>query len=152
MSKFLVALHLEGEALVSRIGFNSLACFYQSILSGATSAICSDQDNGELYGKTLTDKIICLPRTIGSTSAGSTWEHVARSGIAPRALLFSEHIDSLAAAGLAIVAVWTDKRICAVDQLGPEFLDYVRDNQWIEIRREGTVIVNEQRQQGRTGK
>lgn len=133
---------LEGEAVVTHSGFNSLACFYRSMLSSSKRAICSDQDNRELFGKDLTGKMVCLPKTIGSTSAGATWDQVARLGIAPRALLLSEHIDSLAAAGLAMAEVWAGKRICAVDQLGAEFLDYVSDGRWIKIRDDGTVIVS----------
>jgi len=133
---------LEGEALVTHVGFNSLACFYKSMLTDAQVAICSDQSNKELFGKNLTDKIICLPKTVGSTSAGATWDRVAHMGIAPRAMLFSQHVDSLAAAGLAVAEVWVGKRICAVDELGDEFLEYVSDGQGITVRKDGTVIVH----------
>jgi predicted aconitase with swiveling domain len=133
---------LEGQALVTRAGFNSLACFYKSMLTDAREAICSDQSNPELFGKNLTDKVICLPKTVGSTSAGATWDRVAQMGIAPKAMLFSQHIDSLAAAGLALAEVWVGKRICAVDNLGDEFLEYVKDGQRITVRQDGTVIVH----------
>ena len=94
--------NISGEALVTRKGFNSLASFYKSMVSGSKFAICSDQDNLDLYGKNLTDMIICLPKTIGSSSAGATWDTVASMGIAPKAMLFAEPIDSLAAAGLVL--------------------------------------------------
>ncbi len=131
----------SGEALVTHVGFNSLASFYRSMLTGAKQAICSDQDNKELFGKVLTDKMICLPKTIGSTSAGATWDKIAHMGIAPKAMLFSQQIDSLGAAGLVIVEVWSDKRIFVIDQLGDAFLEYVQDNQSIVIKEDGTVIV-----------
>ncbi len=131
----------NGEAVVTHTGFNSLASFYRSMLIGASQAICSDQDNKELFGKVLTDKIICLPKTIGSTSAGATWDKIAHMGIAPKAMLFSQHIDSLGAAGLVIAEVWSNKRIFVIDQLGEEFLEYVRDNQTVFIKKDGTVIV-----------
>ncbi len=131
----------NGEILVTHTGFNSLASFYRSMLRGANQAVCSDQDNKELFGKVLTDKIICLPKTIGSTSCGATWDKIAQMGIAPKAMLFSQRIDSLGAAGLVIAEVWSNKRIYVIDQLGEEFLEYVRDDQTAFIEEDGTVIV-----------
>lgn len=133
--------NVEGKALVTHQGFNTLACFYKSMLTEAEAAICSDQGNPELFGKNLTDKIICLPKTVGSTSAGATWDNVAYRGIAPKAMLFSQHIDSLTAAGLVLAEVWVGKRIVAVDQLGDEFLEYVKEGHSIAIQKDGTVIV-----------
>jgi hypothetical protein len=132
---------IEGEAVVTHTGFNTLACYYKSILTNAIRAICGDQGNPDIFGRDLTDKIICLPKSIGSTSAGATWDRIAKMGLAPRAMLFSQHIDSLSAAGLALVEVWGDKRICAVDQLGDEFLNCVKTGQKIRIKPDGVVTV-----------
>ena len=131
----------SGEALVSRGGFSSLASFYKSVLAQAETATCSDQDNTDLFGKVLTDKMVCLPKTIGSTSAGATWLTVARMGIAPKAMLFSKRIDSLAAAGLALAEVWEGRRIPTIGQLGDGFLEHVRDGQRVEIGDDGSVVV-----------
>lgn len=130
-----------GEAVVTRRGFNSLASFYKSMVTGADRAICSDQDNPDLYGKDLTDKIVCLPKAIGSTSTGATWDTVASRGIAPKAMLFSQHIDSLSAAGLVLADIWVGNRIYTVDQLGEKFLKYVEDGCRIQIRDDGVVVV-----------
>jgi predicted aconitase with swiveling domain len=143
--------NLEGRVVVSHQGFSSLASFYQSILTEAEIAVCSDQDNRELFGKELTGRIVCAPKTTGSTSAGATWLTVARTGIAPDAMLFSEHIDSLAAAGLALAEVWGGRRICAVDGLGHAFLDAVKDGQVVEIRDDGTVAVKQSGDQVNVG-
>ena len=134
---------VEGEALVTHTGFNTLASFYGSIRTGAQTATCSDHTNRELFGTNLTDKILCLPKTTGSTSAGAALEKVAQMGIAPKAMLFSESIDSLAAAGLILADVWVGQRICTVDRLGREFLEYVRNGHRIEVRNDGTIIVCE---------
>jgi predicted aconitase with swiveling domain len=136
-----LAGNLIGEALVTHMGFNSLASFYKAMLTGAKKAICSDQDNPELFGKDLKDKIICLPKTVGSTSAGTTWDKVAQMGIAPKAMLFSQKIDSLAAGGLIIADIWARKRIVAVDQLGSELLDCVKDGDRILVREDGSVTI-----------
>jgi predicted aconitase with swiveling domain len=132
---------LEGEALVTHAGFNAYASFYTSIHVQVETAQCADSGNHELYGKNLTDKIICLPNTIGSTSAGAVWQRVAQLGVAPRAMLFSRQIDSLAAGGLIVADVWAGKRICAVDLLGDEFLELVKEGDLIIIREDGTVTI-----------
>jgi predicted aconitase with swiveling domain len=133
--------NLEGEALVTHLGFNTYASFYTSIHAQVEAARCADSGNQELYGKNLTDRIICLPQTIGSTSAGAVLQRVAQMGVAPKAMLFSHQIDSLAAAGLVLADVWVGKRICAVDQLGDEFLESVNDGDRIVIREDGTVTI-----------
>ncbi len=133
--------NLEGEALVTHVGFNAYASFYTSIHVQVERAHCADSGNQELYGKNLTDKIICLPKTIGSTSAGAVWQRVAQMGVAPKAVLFSQQIDSLAAAGLVVADVWVGKRIYAVDQLSEEFLESVEDGDRIVIREDGTVTI-----------
>ncbi len=139
----ILPVDVEGEALVTHTGFNTLASVYESIRTEAQAAICSDHTNRELFGKDLTDKILCLPKTTGSTSAGAALEKVAQMGIAPKAMLFAESIDSLAAAGVILADVWVGQRICTVDRLGREFLECVRDGQRIEVRVDGTVMVHE---------
>ena len=133
--------NLEGEALVTHVGFNAYASFYTSIHTQVEMAQCADSGNQELYGKNLTDKIICLPKTTGSTSAGAVWQRVAQMGVAPRAMLFSQQIDSLAAGGLVVADVWAGKRIVTVDQLGGEFLESVKDGDRIVIQEDGTVRI-----------
>lgn len=133
--------NIEGQAVVSREGMNILATFQKSALKKAKTVIGADQNNKDLYGKNLTGKIICLPKTIGSTTGGMVLETIAKLGIGPKALLFSEHIDSLAAAGVILADVWLDERIVTIDQLGDEFLQAVEDGQTIEIKEDGTVIL-----------
>jgi predicted aconitase with swiveling domain len=139
--------NVSGEALVSRRAFNAYASFYNSLHDTASAAECADRGNPELFGKDLRGKIICLPKTAGSTSAGAVWQRVASLGIAPEALLFADVIDSLAAGGLLAADIWTDHRICTVDQLGSDFLLAVQDGDWLEVHDDGTVTAN-RREQG----
>lgn len=132
----------EGDALVTHVGFNAYASFSISMLTRADKALCSDNSNQDLYGKNLSDKIICLSKTIGSTSAGAVWSRVAQMGIAPKAMLFSQQIDSLAAGGLIVADEWVGKRIYTVDQLGDKFLATVEDSDWISIHADGTVTIH----------
>jgi predicted aconitase with swiveling domain len=132
---------LQGEVIVSRLGFNAYACFFDSLHENVISAVCADSSNAGLYGKRLDGKIICLPNTIGSTSAGAVWPRVAHLGVAPEAILFSKPIDSLAAGGLIIADLWVRKRIVTVDMLGDEFLNTVIEGDWITIYDDGTVTI-----------
>jgi predicted aconitase with swiveling domain len=133
--------NLEGEALVTHVGFNTYASFYTSIHARAEVALCADSGNQELYGKNLAGRIICLPKTVGSTSAGAVWQCIARLGVAPSAMLFAQQIDSLAAGGLIVADVWAQKRIVTIDQLGDEFLESVREGDWLTVRDDGTVTI-----------
>lgn len=128
-----------GESIVTHEGFNILASYLGGLFTGDDK--CSDQNNKDLYNKKLAGKVICLPKTIGSTTGGMILQSVTMNGIGPIAMLFSEHIDSLAAAGIILCDVWNNKRIVTIDELGSEFLAYVKDGQKIEIREDGTVTV-----------
>jgi len=141
--RVVLGANVSGESVVTRQGFNILASYLKALNEKNNSAICSDQNNKDIYGKELAGKIICLPQTIGSTTGGMILQSVAKLGIGPKAMLFSEHIDSLAAAGIILCDVWNNKRIVAIDQLGREFLDYVKTGQQIEIREDGTVVVSD---------
>ncbi|MEN6422370.1 MAG: DUF126 domain-containing protein, partial [Smithella sp.] len=102
---------LSGEAVVSRQGFNTLASFRKDTMAGKKIMKCSDQTNTDVFGKVLTGRILCLPKTIGSTTGGMILQTVASMGSAPAAMLFSGAIDSLAAAGIVLADVWNGNRI-----------------------------------------
>ncbi|HBM79218.1 MAG: DUF126 domain-containing protein [Clostridiales bacterium] len=133
--------NIKGECVVSHEGLNTLATYQMSILKKSKNAICADQNNKDLYKKDLAGKIICLPKTIGSTTGGMVLQTAVKMGIGPIAMLFSEHIDSLAASGIILSDVWNSIKIVSVDQLGQQFLEYVKNGQTIEIKEDGTVIV-----------
>ena len=129
------------KAVVTKQGLNILASFQKSALKKASTVICSDQSNKDLYNKELTGKIICLPQTIGSTTGGMILHTIADMGIGPKALLFSKKIDPLATAGVILSEVWSNKAIITIDSLGDEFLEYVKDDMNIQIYEDGTVTI-----------
>lgn len=131
--------NLTGESVVTHQGFNTLATYFRGLTTG--SSICLDQNNKDLFKKDVGGKIICLPRTIGSTTGGMILQCAADVGIGPAAMLYADHIDSISAAGIILAEVWNNKKIVAIDQLGDEFLEAVQDGQQIEIKEDGTVIV-----------
>ena len=60
----------------------------------------------------------------------------------PACMLFSEPIDSLAAAGAVLADVWLDDTsMVVIDSLGDEFLSYVKDGMKITAKPDGSVIV-----------
>lgn len=132
---------VKGEALVSHKGFNTLASFQKSLMSGDKTAVCSDQNNKDLYQKKMGGKAICMPQSIGSTTGGMVLYCACAVGASPACLLFSKPIDSLAAAGAILADVWTDTTMPTIDSLGDEFLEYVRDGMTIEILDNGIVKV-----------
>jgi predicted aconitase with swiveling domain len=135
--------NIKGEALVTRQGFNILASYIEDGFSEEKKGICSDQNNNELYGKKMSGKVLCLPVTIGSTTGGVLLQIASEQKTAPSAMLFSQHIDSLAAAGVVLSKVWGNGKIITIDQLGSDFLNYIQDGMLVEINEDGNVIITE---------
>ncbi|MCI6972093.1 MAG: DUF126 domain-containing protein [Eubacteriales bacterium] len=134
---------LTAEALVSHGGLNTLASFQKALQFGDKKATCGDQNNPDLYGKQMLGKALCLPRTIGSTTGGLVLYCACAMKRQPACLLFSEPIDSLAAAGAVLSDVWLEgSPLPVIDCLGEEFLDYVKDGMKITIKPDGTVEVD----------
>ena len=134
---------LTAEALVSHGGLNTLASFQKALQFGDKKATCGDQNNPDLYGKQMLGKALCLPRTIGSTTGGLVLYCACAMKRQPACMLFSEPIDSLAAAGAVLSDVWLEgKPLPVIDCLCEEFLDYVKDGMKITIKPDGTVEVD----------
>lgn len=133
---------VTAEALVSHGGLNTLASFQKALQFGDKTATCGDQNNKDLYGKQMAGKALCLPRTIGSTTGGLVLYCACSMNRQPACLLFSEPIDSLAAAGSILASVWLpDAKMPVIDSLGEEFLDFIKDGMTITIKEDGTVVV-----------
>ena len=134
--------NITALALVSHEGLNTLASFQKALQFGDKKATCGDQNNKDLYGKQMAGKALCLPRTIGSTTGGLVLYCATSMHRQPACMLFSEPIDSLAAAGAILADVWLKNvSMPVVDSLGDEFLAYVKDDMKITIKDDGTVEV-----------
>lgn len=133
---------VTAPALVSHGGLNTLASFQKALQFGDKKATCGDQNNPDLYGKQMCGKALCLPRTIGSTTGGLVLYCAASMHRQPACMLFSEPIDSLAAAGALLADIWLDDvKMPVIDSLGEEFLSYVKDDMTITVKEDGTVEV-----------
>ena len=134
---------ITAEAVVSHGGFNTLASLQGALQFGDKKATCGDQNNPDLHGKELAGKALCLPMTIGSTTGGLVLYCACAMGRQPGCMLFSNPIDSLAAAGSILASVWLDGvKMPVIDCLGEEFLNYVKDGMTITVKEDGTVCVD----------
>ncbi|NMA25433.1 MAG: DUF126 domain-containing protein [Clostridiales bacterium] len=131
----------KAEALVSRGVFNTLASFQMALMFKDKQVKCGDQNNPDLYKKPMFGKALCLPETIGSTTGGMVLYAACSMGKQPACMLFSKPIDSLAASGAILAAIWTEAKMPVVDSLGEEFLDFVKDGMTVTVASDGTVTV-----------
>ena len=129
------------EALVSHNGFNTLASYQMAMMFGDKKVKCGDQNNTEIYKKPMIGKALCLPQTIGSTTGGMVLFTVCSMNRQPACMLFSKTIDSLAASGAIMGDVWTDAKMPVIDELGDEFLEYVKTGAKVTVKADGVVEV-----------
>ena len=129
------------EALVSHGGFNTLASYQMALMFGDKQVKCGDQNNADLYKKSMIGKALCLPQTIGSTTGGMVLFTVCSYNKQPACMLFSKPIDSLAASGAILADVWTESKMPVVDNLGEEFLACVQDGMTVTVEENGLVTV-----------
>ena len=133
---------VTAEAVVTKNGFNTLASFQNALQFGDKEVKCGDQNNADLYGKSLLNKALCLPQTIGSTTGGLVLYCACALKKNPACMLFSLPIDSLAAAGAVLADVWVDGvTMPVIDGLGDEFLSYVKGGMKITVKADGVVEV-----------
>ena len=133
---------LSGEALASKQPFNTTGSYLENLFSGnSTTAPCTDPNNKEFYGKELSGAILCFPTTVGSSLGGAALMGVADLGLGPKAMLFSQHVDSVSLAGLLMDDIWYGRRVITIDLLGDEFLEAVKTGDPIAIHEDGTVEV-----------
>ena len=134
---------VTAPALVSHGGLNTLASFQKALQFGDKKATCGDQNNPDLHGKEMAGKAVCLPQTIGSTTGGLVLYCACAMNRQPACMLFSQPIDSLAAAGSILASVWLpDVQMPVVDSLGDEFLNYVKEGMTVTIKDDGVVVVD----------
>ena len=138
----LLAGDLKGEALASKQPFNTSGSYLDNLFGGnSTTAPCTDPNNKDFYKKELGGAIICTTVTVGSSLGGASLMGVGSLGLGPKAMLFSQHIDSVSWAGLLMDDVWNGRRVITIDLLGDEFLETVKSGDPIAIKEDGTVEV-----------
>ena len=138
----LLAGNLTGKALASKSPLNTTGSYLENLFGGNTkTAPCTDPNNKEFYGKELSGSILCFTTTVGSSLGGAALMGVASLGLGPKAMLFSQHVDSVSLAGLLMDDIWNGNRVITIDLLGDEFLETVKSGDPISIKEDGTVEV-----------
>ena len=112
-----------------------------ALMFGDKNVKCGDQNNSDLYKKSMIGKALCLPETIGSTTGGMVLYTACAMGKQPACMLFSKPIDSLAASGAILAANWTDAEMPVIDNLGEAILDYIKDGMTVTVATDGSVTV-----------
>ena len=138
----LLSGNLKGKALASQQPFNTTGSYLENLFGGnTTSAPCTDPNNKDFYKKELSGAILCTTTTVGSSLGGASLMGVGSLGLGPKAMLFSQHIDSVSYAGLLMDDVWNSRRVITIDLLGDEFLNTVKSGDRVTIHADGTVDV-----------
>ena len=138
----LLAGNLNGKALASKQPLNTTGSYLENLFGGNTkTAPCTDPNNKEFYGKELGGAILCFTTTVGSSLGGAALMGVGSLGLGPKAMLFSQHVDSVSLAGLLMDDIWNGRRVITIDMLGDEFLETVKSGDPISIEEDGTVTV-----------
>ena len=93
--------------------------YLENLFGGnSTSAPCTDPNNKEFYKKELGGAILCFTTTVGSSLGGASLMGVGSLNLGPKAMLFSEHVDSVSLAGLLMDDIWNGRRVITIDLLG----------------------------------
>lgn len=139
-----IAGEVEGQAFASKEGFNTCNAWDAFVTDpDHATGVCEDKGNKDLYGKDTSGQILCIPQTVGSSSASCMFLAIAKAGMAPSAMLFGSHIDTLAATGLLMAKNWVDKKIICYDLLGNDFLDAaMQPNAHVKVSNDGAVEVS----------
>jgi predicted aconitase with swiveling domain len=138
----LLAGEIKGKVLASKQPFNTTGSYLENLFGGKKdSAPCTDPNNKDFYKKDLSGAILCTTTTVGSTLGGAALMGVGSLGVGLKAMLFSQHVDSVSIAGLLMDDVWYGHRVIAIDLLGDEFLDSVKSGDTVSVKKDGTVEV-----------
>ena len=133
---------LTGTVLASKQPFNTTGSYLENLFGGKTdSAPCTDPNNKDFYKKDLSGAILCTTTTVGSTLGGAALMGVGALGCGLKAMLFSQHVDSVSISGLLMDDIWYGHRVITIDLLGDEFLDAVKSGDTVSIKEDGTVEV-----------
>ena len=134
---------VTAEALVTHSGFNTLANLKTAGSFLNPQGVLKDINNPEICGKRIPGKALCLPETIGSTTGGMVLYCASCMNVGPACMLFPKKADTLAVAGAVLTANWSDHPIVLVDDLGDEFMEYVKEGMKITVTNDGTVTVED---------
>ncbi|NHJ26347.1 MAG: DUF126 domain-containing protein [Candidatus Lokiarchaeota archaeon] len=95
---------VEGIAVVSQQAINFLASYNINLAFPQNKGKISDKEH-ELFGQDLTDKILFVPCSVGSTTGGVFLLEAIKAKIAPKAIVIKK-ADSLLVSGGILAEIW----------------------------------------------
>ncbi|MEM1545690.1 MAG: DUF126 domain-containing protein [Candidatus Methanomethylicia archaeon] len=118
----------RGEALVS----SKPLSFYGDIDKASGLIIGRDSD---IYGHTVTNKILILPYTRGSTVSAWVIYALKKRNLSPKAILLWRTADPVIASGCLISS------IPLIDMVKPKPQLYIRSGDEVEVLSTGEIII-----------
>ena len=107
----MLAGNLTGKSLAAKQPLNTTGSYLKNHFGGNTKMPpCTEPNNKEFYGNELGGAIICTTTTVCSPLGGTALMGVGSLGVGPKAILFSQHVDSVSLAGLLMDDIWNDRR------------------------------------------
>jgi predicted aconitase with swiveling domain len=121
-----------GEALLSDRPINFLT------MIDPENAVIKDPSH-ELHGKSLKDKILVFPHSVGSSVGAYVLYSLKKKSVGPSAIICSDKMDITTASGCAI------SNIPAVDVADTKILNAIKNGQLLTVDGErGQILVNPQ--------
>lgn len=91
------------------------------------------------HGAVITDRVLVLPATVGSSSSSAIMLELLRQGTAPAAVLLG-HVDAILPLGV-VVAAELGHRTIPVLEVDPSALRTIPDGATVTIESEGSISV-----------
>lgn len=137
-ARFVVRGAAQAEAVVGQRPLNTLASFLTALATRSGQGTIGDPQH-DLYGIDVKGKVLVVPTTIGSTTAGLVFLEAIRQGIAPCAVVVRE-IDTLLATGGILAEAWFDQVMPIAEVAQPEFWQTVQSGVQLSLEAETSSI------------
>ena len=128
----------EGDAVVTK-PINFFGAYMQGILSGGLSRI--EDRKHELYGESLSGKVLVFPFSIGSLAGGVSLLEAIVQGVGPVAIV-NNATDGVLLSGPVFARVFYGKQVPVVDSLDRDPASVIRNGDHVVVDgNNGTVEV-----------
>ena len=130
------------QARVTHRKFDTYTALEGSLRGVGRTARCADRADGELFGKEIKGRALCLPTTTGSELGSLVLYSLCELERQPACLVMSEQMDETIAAGVSLIRVFCENSsMPVIDCLGGDFLDFIQDGATVTVSSDGTVKV-----------
>jgi predicted aconitase with swiveling domain len=131
---------IEGEALITKQPFSISPSFTLSLIQNSENCIVSDRTH-ELFGKSVTNKVLIFPYPIGTTTLGFTLLETIVRKIGPKAIICAKG-EPLMSSGAVIADVFFNLKFPIVDKIPFSELEMIENGTMIRVNgNEGFVEI-----------